>query len=342
MSEKDEAKKHLEVIRSASKRLGPDVTVMEICGGHTNVIMRYGLRDILPENIRLISGPGCPVCVSSQKDIDSVIALAENQVPVATYGDMLRVPGTNSSLAKARAKGANVYEVYSTEEVLKLRQKHEDIVFFGVGFETTTPMTCHLLENKVSVYSVHKLVPPAMKALISGDVGIDGFINPGHVSAIIGANAYKDIRMPQVICGFTPERILRGLALLVELIADGKDNVVNGYPEVVRDEGNEKAKDMISKCFEVQDSDWRGLGTIAKSGLKVKDKDLDAQIKYEDVISKVPEPQDTGCICGSVLKGQKEPVECPLFGKACTPQDPVGACMVSSEGSCAISYRYKR
>jgi hydrogenase expression/formation protein HypD len=327
MDEKELIKKHLEKIKSDAAGIKKDIKIMEICGGHTRVIMEYGIRDILPKNVRLISGPGCPVCVSSQKDIDCMIEIAKNNIPVATYGDMMRVPGSNYSLSDIKSKGGKIFEIYSTTEVLELKKKHKNIVFFGVGFETTAPMTAFLLKNNVCVYSVHKLVPPALEALINSNINVDGFINPGHVSTIIGVNPYQKIKIPQVIAGFSSERILRAI-------------VVNGYPESVREDGNKIARKILEECFYVSDSEWRGLGMIPSSGLEVRDDSLNAKIKYRDIIKKVPAQKKTGCRCGDVLKGIIEPVECPLYKKICTPDNPHGACMVSSEGSCAISYQF--
>ncbi len=331
---------HLRQIRKTAAEIGRDITLMEVCGGHTNTIMRYGLRDILPKNIRLISGPGCPVCVSPQKDIDSMLAIAAEGVPVATYGDMLRVPGSTSTLEEVRAQGAKVYDVYSATEVMVLKEKHQDIVFFGIGFETTTPMTCYLLKKGVSVYSVHKLVPPALKMLADSGAGIDGFIDPGHVSTIIGVKPYRDIRLPQAISGFSCEGILRAIRALCGLIREGRDETVNAYPEVVREEGNPIAQKMMAEHFTVEDSVWRGLGEIPKSGLEVKDTSLDAKKIYPDIISRVKIKENKGCRCGEILLGAANPTQCPLYRKSCTPDNPVGACMVSAEGTCAISYRY--
>lgn len=344
MENKEIMDEHLASIFKIAKKFNRTITLMEICGGHTNVIMQYGIRDILPKNIRLISGPGCPVCVSSQYDIDCMIELAMNGIPIATYGDMMKVPGSRYSLDDARAKGGKIFEVYSATEVIKLKGENPDIVFFGIGFETTTPMTAYLLEQDVVVYSVHKLVPPAIKALLAGEnerqFKIDGFIDPGHVSTIIGVNPYRTIRVPQAISGFSPEQILRAIRLLVELIAEDKNVVINGYPEVVTESGNVNAQKIIEKNFFVADSEWRGLGVIPKSGLEVKDENLNAKIKYRDILKSVGMPKKTACRCGEVLTGIIEPVECPLYKKVCTPSNPQGACMVSAEGSCAISFRY--
>lgn len=333
-------RQHLEEIKVKAKTIGKDITIMEICGGHTNTIMRYGIRDIIPKNVKLISGPGCPVCVSSQYDIDCMIELAHNNIPIATYGDMLKVPGSYYSLEDAKAKYGNVFEVYSTTEVLTLKKSHPDIVFFGIGFETTAPMTAFLLKNGVCVYSVHKIVPPAIKILSKDDINIDGFIDPGHVSTIIGMDSYKNIKIPQVISGFAPEQILRSINLLLDLIKDNKNITLNGYGEVVKEQGNKTAQELLHKQFKVTDSIWRGLGILPLSGLEVRDDRLNAKIKYKEILSKVPEPKKTGCRCGDILKGKINPDECPLYKKTCAPENPIGACMVSEEGTCAIFYRY--
>ncbi|MFC2154679.1 hydrogenase formation protein HypD, partial [Candidatus Altiarchaeota archaeon] len=261
-------------------------------------------------------------------------------IPIATYGDMLKVPGSESSLEEARAKEGSVFEVYSTTEVIELKKKHPDIVFFGVGFETTAPMTAFLLEKNVCVYSVHKLIPPALGVLVQGEVKIDGFIDPGHVSAIIGTKPYQKIEIPQVISGFTAERVLRGIYILLELIMDGKKVVVNGYPEAVKGEGNMNAQALLKKHFVKADCEWRGLGLLPKSGLEVRNEELNAKNKHGDTLIEVPASKKTKCRCGEILKGLIEPKECPLYRKSCTPENPMGACMVSAEGSCAISFRY--
>lgn len=331
---------HLRQIKSVAKEIARTMTIMEICGGHTNVIMKYGIRDILPDNIRLISGPGCPVCVSSQQDIDCMIELGMSGIPVATYGDMLKVPGTRYSLEDARARGAKIFEVYSASEVLGIKKYHPDIIFFGIGFETTAPMTAYLLKNNVTVYSVHKLVPQALSILASGDIKIDGFIDPGHVSTIIGIKPYRKIKIPQAISGFTPERILRSIRFLVELIRDSNPSVINCYPEAVSEDGNKEAKDLLDTHFMVCDSVWRGLGILPMSGLEVRDDTLNAKIKYHSILERVPIPKKTACRCGEILKGLIDPKDCPLYKTACSPESPKGACMVSSEGTCAISFMY--
>lgn len=328
---------YIEQINSLARGM-PETRIMEVCGGHTNTIVRYGIRGILPQNIKLVSGPGCPVCVTAQKDIDSVIALALNGEKIATYGDMLKVPGTKMSLDDARSNGAEVKMVTTASQVLKY-PRH---IFFGIGFETTTPMTAYLLKKGITVYSTHKTMMPAMKALVAGDLKVDGFIDPGHVSTILGSRAWQALDAPQVISGFRPDQILRAVMLLLEMIQKGERIAVNDYDEAVREEGNTKAKALISETMKPADSEWRGLGTIPASGLEPKDDALNAKIKFEDELKKVKTTEKTACMCGQVLKGLIEPSQCPLFSKACTPDTPKGACMVSlGEGACAIAYRYQ-
>lgn len=320
-----------EKINEVAAGMQRQVTLMEVCGGHTRVIMDAGIRGALPKNVRLVSGPGCPVCVTSQQDIDCMIALAKEGVPVATYGDMLRVPGSSGSLDDARRDGANVVLVSSVLEVPK------KYVFFGMGFETTAPMTAHLLKHGGVAYSSHKAMPPALAAL-AGECRIDGFIAPGHVSAIIGSDAYRNIAMPQVICGFTPEKVLHAIYLLLREIGAGKKEVVNDYPEAVKPEGNIAAKKLMHAVFDAEDAEWRGLGTIKNSGLGVRNEKQDAKKIYADVFGRIKISEKSACMCGDVLRGMVEPQECPLYGKTCTPDSPRGACMVSLEGTCRIYY----
>ncbi|RMF06136.1 hydrogenase formation protein HypD [Candidatus Woesearchaeota archaeon] len=329
-----DAQEIIRRIREIASSLGT-VRIMEVCGGHTNTIMRYGIRDVLPDNVKLISGPGCPVCVTSQRDVDSVVELALNGVKIATYGDMMHVPGTTMSLAKAHEKGADIQVVYSVDEL-----KEKDRVFFGVGFETTTPMTAKLLSQGFTVFSAHKLMEPAMRAVMK-DMRIDGFIDPGHVSTIIGTRMWKTLDVAQVISGFEAEHVLSSIEILLEMISLGKKGVVNNYPEVVRDEGNTQAWGLVEKTMKVCDAEWRGFGVIPKSGLVPRDEMLDARIKFREIIEGVKTRETPGCRCPDVIKGVIEPKECPLFGKACTPSNPRGACMVSeTEGACAIAFKY--
>ncbi|MBI4692305.1 MAG: hydrogenase formation protein HypD [Candidatus Terrybacteria bacterium] len=331
-----------------SEKIGRRINLMEVCGTHTQAVARYGIRELMPKNIRLTSGPGCPVCVTSQEDIDMIVNLALAGIPVATYGDMMRVPGVYGSLDQAREKGAKVFTVYSVEEALVLQKKYPDLVFFGLGFETTAAMTAYAVKKGLTVFSVHKLFIPAMKALLKlGELKIDGFINPGHVSTIIGVKPYTDIKAPQVITGFIAEDILIGIYMLLRQLAENRAEVENEYLRSVRQEGNPAALKSIFEVFDVEDGNWRGFGVIPKSGLEIKNKfkNQNAKIKYKKILDKIDfskSKKTTACKCGEIIRGLKEPRECPLFKKLCTPEYPVGPCMVSVEGACNVEYRYNQ
>ena len=331
--------KYLDEISKIAKKLMPKtITLMEVCGGHTNTIMKYGIRDILPKNIRLISGPGCPVCVTDQQDIDNMISLAQNNIPIATYGDMMYVPGSRSSLAKAKEEGADIKMIYSAEEIINDKDKNR--VFFAIGFETTTPMSAYLLKNNITIYSTHKTMIPPMKEILKENK-IDGFINPGHVSCITGSEIWKQLNVPQVICGFEKDQLIRAIYKLLTLIKENKNEVINDYTEAVTEKGNEKAQNLISQTMRISDSAWRGFGNIPLSGLEPKNDNLNAKIKYKHLINKTESKTNPLCRCSEVIRGLCQPKDCKLFGKACTHKNPIGACMVSqTEGACAIAYKY--
>jgi hydrogenase expression/formation protein HypD len=331
------------------------IRLMEVCGTHTVSIFRSGIRSVLPETIALLSGPGCPVCVTDQKEIDAFIELSRiDDVIVTTFGDLMRVPGTISSLEKERAEGRDIRVVYSTFDALEVAQKNPDkkVVFLGIGFETTAPtiaasilQAARLKVENYSVISAHKLVPPALETLMDmEDVNIDGFILPGHVSVIIGLDAYRPFfekyKTPCVVAGFEPADILQAISMLTEMIETAKPGLENAYPRAVTDEGNSKARQILRDIFEPADACWRAIGTIALSGLKIRDEfamhDALKQFDIQVPDSKIP----TGCACGEILIGKKNPPECKLFRKVCTPMDPVGPCMVSTEGTCAAYYKY--
>ncbi|MCK5350664.1 MAG: hydrogenase formation protein HypD [Desulfobacula sp.] len=339
-------------IHSVSKK---DLRLMEVCGTHTTAIFRHGIRSVLPQGITLLSGPGCPVCVTAQKDIDAFVEFARlKNVIVTTFGDLIKVPGSSSNLGKEKACGADVRIVYSVFDAINIARKNKDkeVVFCGVGFETTIPtIAAGILmgiEGKVdnfSVYSANKLTPPALAALMETDgVEIDGFILPGHVSVITGTNAYRDTfekyDMPSVISGFEPIDILQAILLLIQQNEAEKPALENAYPRAVSDAGNVKAKQIMNQVFEVCNASWRGIGEIPSSGMELKKEyqKFDAAIKFGMDMPDVPEPK--GCACGEILMGLKSPYECALYKKKCTPLNPVGPCMVSSEGSCAAFYRY--
>lgn len=331
------------------------IRLMEVCGTHTMAIFKSGIRSVLPETILLLSGPGCPVCVTAQNEIDAFIKLAgENNVIVATFGDLMRVPGTESSLEKERAGGRDIRIVYSTFDALDLAGKNpsKKVVFLGVGFETTAPTIAASIISasrmgldNYFVFSAHKLVPPALFALMETEnVKIDGFLLPGHASVIIGTKAYLPVfekyNIPCVITGFEPSDMLHAICILVEQIENTNPGLINGYERAVAFEGNKKAQKIMGEVFETVDTSWRGIGTIPNSGLKIREEfaGFDAQKMFEIKVYDAKEPE--GCACGEILTGIKIPPECPLYKKVCTPMDPVGPCMVSSEGTCAAYYRY--
>ena len=348
----------IKKIKNLAKEINRDVVIMELCGTHTEAVAKNGIKKILPKNVKLLSGPGCPVCVTDQKDVDAIIKLALNDVPIACYGDVLRVPGNlvlkadkqkqKLSLNKARELGADVNEVYSTEDALKLQKEKKDLVFFGLGFETTTPMTADAIKKGLTVYSSHKLFIPAMQVLVdTPTLKIDGFLNPGHVSAIIGTELYQKFKLSQVITGFSGEDVLLGIYMLLKQIAERREEVENEYTRCVRPEGNPVARKLVDEVFENGDAFWRGLGNIPNSGLKIREKysKYDAKVKYKNILSCHSELveeslESTGCICGAILRGLKQPKDCKLFNKKCTSENPIGACMVSSEGACGIEAKY--
>lgn len=344
-----------KIIRQIKKLNPARVNLMEVCGTHTVAIFKNGIKNLLPENINLISGPGCPVCVTSQNDIDRMIALTGvKDVIITTFGDMLKVPGTKSSLEKERASGHDIRMVYSPIDALEIARenKNREVVFLAVGFETTSPTTAAIIEdasknrlNNFSVYCDHKIIPPAMQALLEAkEIKLDGFICPGHVSVIIGSRAYEfasyDYKIPCVVSGFEPVDILESILMLLKQIEQKKAKVEIEYKRAVHPQGNILAQKIMAKVFTIDDACWRGIGVIKKSGyaLHKKYRDFDAQHKFK---IKVKTPQEIkGCFCGEVLRGVKNPSQCRLFAKACTPENPYGPCMVSSEGTCAAWYKY--
>ena len=332
--------------------------IMEICGGHTHTIYRYGLHDVLPANIELVHGPGCPVCVLPMGKVDDAIAIAKHDgVILATFGDMMRVPGSEGSLIDAQADGADVRMVYSPLDALKLAHQNPDrkVVFFAIGFETTAPSTAvTLLHAKrlgvrnFFVFCNHVLVVPAIKALLdSPETRLDGFIGPGHVTTVIGSKAWefipKDYGKGIVISGFEPLDMLQAIYMPVRQLIEGKPRVDVQYTRAVRPDGNTKAKEVMAQVFELRETfEWRGLGWIEKSALKLKPEfaEFDAELHFDLPRRQVADPKV--CQCGEVLRGAILPWECKVFGTACTPEHPIGACMVSSEGACAAVYQYGR
>ncbi|MCR5089432.1 MAG: hydrogenase formation protein HypD [Oscillospiraceae bacterium] len=335
-----------------------ETRIMEVCGTHTMSIAEAGIRSLLPKQVHLLSGPGCPVCVTPPEEIDGFLELAmEKDIVITTYGDMLRVPGSQrgDSLLRRRALGADVRIVYSPVDALDIASAipGKQIVFLGVGFETTAPGTAAAAKiagerglKNFTVLSLLKSVEPALRTLIAmPDLAIQGFLCPGHVATIVGEEGFRfletEYRMPGVIGGFEAEEILLALFLLLKQIRDGRPRIQNAYPRAVRSEGNPLAKRMLESCFEKKPAIWRGLGEIPASGFALKGElaELDAARRFQ--FSKKPAASENGCRCGSVITGKIAPQDCPLFGKVCTPEDPVGPCMVSSEGSCAAAYKYQ-
>jgi len=331
------------------------IRLMEVCGSHTMTILKYGIQQQLPENIRLLSGPGCPVCVTVQKDIDKFIKAAEiEQVIITAFSDLMRIPGTTSSLRKKRSEGVDVRVVYSSIDSLRIAEEHPDrvVILPGVGFETTAPtIAAAILEaarkrlKNFFVISTHKLMPPVLQLLMEDkNVFAHGFICPGHVSTIIGAGAYiplvKNYHIPCVIAGFEPADVLYGIYLLVEQIENGFARVDIAYKRGVTFEGNGKARNIMNQVFTVCDANWRGFGIIPNSGLKIDERyeDFDAEKRFNLNVETTTEPLN--CICGEILGGRRIPLDCLLFRKICTPENPMGPCMVSTEGACAAYYKY--
>ena len=327
-----------------------EIKIMHLCGTHEDTIMKYNLRSLMPNNLKLLSGPGCPVCITPDDDLQAVFHLVKNlNVVLTTFGDMARVPIEGRSLFHLRSKGYDIRIVYSVFDALEIAKKSDKpVVHFGIGFETTMPSTALAILDDVEnfyVFSSHRFFLPAMEHLLSSKIEIDGFINPGHVSTIVGEKAYKNIRkIPQVIAGFEPEDVMIAVYLLVRAIKNGENRVFNEYKRAVSYDGNLKAQKVIEEVFEKDDWVWRGLGVVKGSGGKIRKKyeDYDALKAFEDVFSNFEVKEDVrkkACRCGDVLKGLIEPPECPLFNKACTPKNPIGPCMVSVEGACNIWVR---
>jgi len=345
---------HLKaVIEKQAAAIARPVTLMEVCGSHTYAIGHYGIRRLLPEAIRLISGPGCPVCVTSCRDVDTALVLARKKnVIFTTFGDMLRVPGSRGrSLQKLRAQGADIRVVGSTLEAIEIASANpcNDVIFMGIGFETTSPTVASMVKTclkrgirNLSVFSVHKVIPPAISALLSDpELAIDGFICPGHVSTIIGFEGYSEIverGRAAVITGFEPVDILEGISMILEQIQNGTFTIENQYSRAVKPEGNIRAKEMLREVFMSAPAEWRGLGVIDGSGLVFNEaySGFNTLARFDMPI--MDSSEIMGCMCGSILRGVARPDECPLFRHACNPTNPIGPCMVSREGTCSTYY----
>jgi hydrogenase expression/formation protein HypD len=334
----------------------PPATIMHVCGSHEQSIAKFGLRSMLPDDVRLIMGPGCPVCITDMPEVDEAVALAEQGVTVATYGDMLKVPGTTKSLDDARAEGADVRVVYSAADMVDIAHEEDgEVVFFATGFETTAaPTAAVVLDDpppNLSVLSAHKYVPPAMEIVAEmPDTDIQGYLAAGNAAIITGHGVFEGIvdehDLPVVVGGFEPLDILAGITKLVELIRDDEAEVVNAYPRCVTEAGNERAQDQLWEVFEAVGGQWRGIAEIPNANLVLREAyaEYDATERFDIDTSGL---RDEGasrladdCICGDIMSGTAEPTDCDMFGEQCTPEDPVGACMVSSEGTCKIWHEY--
>lgn len=346
------AQRLIEHIRRISRQ---PVRLMEFCGGHTVAILKNGLRQLLPPTVRLFSGPGCPVCVTATADIDKIIALSQQPgVILATFGDLIRVPGSCASLQQARADGCDVRVVYSALEALDLARNNprQQVIMAGIGFETTAPtIAASLLQAREEnlknylVFSLHKLTPPVMQAILKqGEINLDGIICPGHVSTITGSTPYEVIPahfgIACVITGFEPPDILLGIDLLVRQVEARQPRVEIAYRRAVRPEGNRRALALMEDVFSVAPADWRGMGLIPESGLKIRTEFAEYDAEQVFALSPVETHEARGCICGEILRGLKTPPQCQLFGSACIPEHPVGPCMVSAEGACSAYYLY--
>ena len=350
----------LKQIEKITRQLAPTrpIKIMEICGGHTHAIFKSGLESLLPEAIELVHGPGCPVCIMPRGKLDEAIAIAQNpDVILTTFGDAMRVPGSKQNLLQAKALGADIRLVYSPLDSLKIAKANSDkaIVFFGIGFETTAPSTALTVLQaekegikNFSLFCNHVRVVPAMEALLENpDLQLDGFVGPGHVSMVIGTEPYeiiaKKYHKPLVVAGFEPLDVLQALWMVLQQLAEGRCEIENQYTRLVQNSGNAIALNAMNQVFKVREQfEWRGLGDIPQSGLKMRPEyaDFDAEVKFP--VSYQPVADHKACQCGEILKGVLKPWQCKVFGTACTPENPIGACMVSSEGACAAYYKYGR
>ncbi len=357
-SKTNSAERLIDLMNEAADRLSPrQIKIMEVCGTHTAVACQSGLHSLLPDNVRLISGPGCPVCVTPAGYIEQAVKLAlERDVHITTYGDMIRVPGISMSLGEARSAGADVSVVYSVQDALDIARNRpgQQAMFLGIGFETTAPAGAVAVKTarqegigNFLFFSAHKVIIPAMKALLEDpQLSIDGFIAPGHVSVIIGVDVYSIVTerygKPCVAAGFDAEQMLKALLTILLQLLRKEPKVENVYGSRVKKAGNIEALQILDEVYETADSRWRGMGTIPKSGLELKDEFAAFDVRK---VFELEEPQDvepSGCLCSNVIKGVNLPDECPLFANRCTPSAPIGACMVSREGSCNVYYQYRK
>ncbi|TLD85140.1 hydrogenase formation protein HypD [Helicobacter sp. MIT 11-5569] len=355
----DSIKRVFKAINTLSKSLKQPLKIMEVCGGHTHTIMKYALPSLLPDSIEFVHGPGCPVCVMPKNRIDCAYKIAKIQdVILVTLGDMIKVPGSYGSLQNARAEGLDVRFVYSPLDVLKIAKENpkKRVVYFAIGFETTTPMSAALLErviaeklDNVFLHSNHVLVPPPLHAILSDDnCQINALLAPSHVSVITGSKIYEPLlqryQIPIVVCGFEPLDVGESLLSILKQCLEGKPKVETQYARSVTKKGNLKAQEFVEKYFTLDSSFfWRGLGEIPHSSLRLKDEfaNYDAGVIFKEYLGGIAKEDHKNCLCGEILKGNKKPYDCKLFGKVCNPQNPLGSCMVSSEGACAAYYKYQ-
>lgn len=351
-------KAYAKLIEQEAKKLTNDVNIMEVCGGHTHTIMKYGLNQILPKNVKFIHGPGCPVCIMPKERIDHAYILAlQKDVILITLGDMIKVPGSKGSLQDARSKGADVRFVYSPTDAIKIALQNPDktVIFFAIGFETTTPMTSALINmtikkniKNILFHINHVTVPEPMRVLLDDETNkIDAFIGPAHVSVISGSKIYDEFaqkyKKPLVVSGFEPVDVMKSLYMILKQFNEKRCEVEVEYSRSVTKDGNTEAQKLNEKFFEKSEHfRWRGIGDIVKSALKLKEEFsyLDAEVFYKEILPSQKIDDHKLCICGDILKGKANPVDCKVFGKACTPSTPLGSCMVSSEGACAAYYKY--
>lgn len=346
----------LILAEKVKEKLGRKIKIMEVCGTHTMVISKSGIRTIFSDSIELLSGPGCPVCVTDQKDIDRIILYSRmRDITVCTFGDMMKVPGSFSSLEKERAKGAKVEVFYSPIDVLTYAKanREREFLFIGIGFETTIPLISHCIltakkegVRNFSVFSLHKCLPPAMKVLLDDpERSLDGLILPGHVCTITGRRAFEFIAsrygLPSCISGFEAHDVIEAIGIILMQIIKGLPKVEIGYRRLVKEDGNVRAKELIMRVFEPCEAKWRGFGEIPESGLRIRGEfeAFDAEKKFPLAEREFGE-EKKGCICGEIVKGKKKPNDCSLFSKVCNPSHPYGPCMVSQEGACAAYYQY--
>jgi len=353
--QKESVRGLIKKIKQLASDIKKEISLMEVCGTHTMAVFRHGIKALLPQNLHLLSGPGCPVCVTANDYIDKAIAYAhQDRTILVTFGDMMKVPGSRSSLSEEASEGAQIRVVYSSLEALEIARKNPSyrVIFLGIGFETTAPTIAASIlmasEEQISNYLIlsgHKIMPPAMRALVENhQIHIDGFLCPGHVSAITGSKIYeflaREYRIPCVVAGFEPLDILESIRLLLSQIRFGQARVENEYRRAVTYEGNLRAQQLMEKVFSKRSVSWRGMGKIPQSGLKIRKNYASFDVEAQFPI-KIKESKDyPGCICGDILRGLKTPPDCSLFKKVCSPSRPLGACMVSSEGTCAAYYKY--